>query len=410
MTTPDTASDEDDAAHEDMQRKLELVRQSYLEVLDATKHQDDKIGRFLTAIAFLTTGSIALLFTSGFMPVDYTFDGDIPISGSYQLLGWATAGFLFCVLASVAMLLLCLSSPLRLPGKQLDWGPRLEGSRLFFAYIGQEPVTKWLKRWARFDASTIERELVNQYALETHNLAERARIKYQHTHEASSLFVLALLFLGSGVVLAIAAGLSVTTPESRDPVIVSRPTTIGIGVVAATHAFAQLYVRVIHDRRSFLLVRDAARHGTDSSAGRTLAASRSTGWLLLTVPAYVLALAAPSDSVVERRVAGGVVILLLIATFALTRPRWRSSGRRRICIHVWWNGVLPAVIAGVALGAGGLLQVLGTLVAPAWLSTLTIADNFRRSRREQLRLASSVRARVTSQVPDDPQPRASGDE
>src|SRR4051794_32127601 len=44
-------------------RAIELAERAYKEVLDATKHQDDKVGRFLTAIAFLTTGSIALIAT-----------------------------------------------------------------------------------------------------------------------------------------------------------------------------------------------------------------------------------------------------------------------------------------------------------------------------------------------------------
>src|SRR5690349_18299080 len=41
-------------------RKLELITTSYDQVLDATKHQDDKIGQLLTSIAFLTAATIAL--------------------------------------------------------------------------------------------------------------------------------------------------------------------------------------------------------------------------------------------------------------------------------------------------------------------------------------------------------------
>jgi hypothetical protein len=44
----------------DEELELDFARKTYDEVLDATKHQDDKIGRFLTAIAFLFTGAIAL--------------------------------------------------------------------------------------------------------------------------------------------------------------------------------------------------------------------------------------------------------------------------------------------------------------------------------------------------------------
>ena len=42
-----------------MAEKDDLARLSYAEVLDATKHQDDKIGRILGAIAFFVGGALA---------------------------------------------------------------------------------------------------------------------------------------------------------------------------------------------------------------------------------------------------------------------------------------------------------------------------------------------------------------
>src|ERR1700723_3669088 len=42
-------------------RYFEYARLSYTEVLDATKHQDDKIGRLLTAVAFLTVAALAMV-------------------------------------------------------------------------------------------------------------------------------------------------------------------------------------------------------------------------------------------------------------------------------------------------------------------------------------------------------------
>ena len=52
--------------------RLKYARESYKEVLDATKHQDDKIGRFLTAIAFLFTGAIAFGTRSDLLQIRYS--------------------------------------------------------------------------------------------------------------------------------------------------------------------------------------------------------------------------------------------------------------------------------------------------------------------------------------------------
>ncbi|WP_217996947.1 hypothetical protein, partial [Nocardioides jensenii] len=86
--------------------KLDLAERSYKEVLDATKHQDDKVGRFLTAIAFLTTGAIALITTNPSTAIAREFA--LPGGSSQPLLAWVTGVFLAFTLGSVTLLLLCL--------------------------------------------------------------------------------------------------------------------------------------------------------------------------------------------------------------------------------------------------------------------------------------------------------------
>src|SRR5687767_12578535 len=54
----DNAEQRDDP--DEVEAKLQLIEFSYREVLDATKHQDDKIGRMLTSVAFLTAAAMAL--------------------------------------------------------------------------------------------------------------------------------------------------------------------------------------------------------------------------------------------------------------------------------------------------------------------------------------------------------------
>jgi hypothetical protein len=60
--------------------RVELSRHTYQEVLDATMHQDDKVGSLLAAIAFLIGGAIALGSLTRVLHVRYRLDSEaIPL-------------------------------------------------------------------------------------------------------------------------------------------------------------------------------------------------------------------------------------------------------------------------------------------------------------------------------------------
>lgn len=109
------------------------------------------------------------------------------------------------------------------------------------------------------------------------------------------------------------------------------------------------------------------------------------------MPAFVLALAVPSASPWERRVAFGVASLLVIGTFIGSYPRWKRADKSRKMWRSFLYGVVPVSVAAVSLGLGGVFQILGVLVAPTWLSTLSISDNYRRSVRAQAHTAEAAR-------------------
>lgn len=56
---------------DELKDELQLAKDSYKEVLDATKHQDERIGRFLTAIAFLVSAGIALSTSKRIIGADF---------------------------------------------------------------------------------------------------------------------------------------------------------------------------------------------------------------------------------------------------------------------------------------------------------------------------------------------------
>src|SRR5437016_5520390 len=86
--------------------ELKLLRDSYREVLEATKHEDAKVGRFLTAIAFLVAGALAFVSGDVLRTTYRVGDSTIPIPAILMGL------FLSITVISVLMLILAIGTPL----------------------------------------------------------------------------------------------------------------------------------------------------------------------------------------------------------------------------------------------------------------------------------------------------------
>ena len=187
--------------------KLQLINTSYAEVLDATKHQDDKIGQLLIGIAFLTAATLALaaLGIPAFITRAFIIQ---PFELPLGLI--ALAAFLVGVLFSVMLLLASLSTPLRLPGlgkknnpgqtSKNDYLQWVHGvSQIYFYEISQISVDQWERKW---DASVeaLKRQRLKSLIKETHNLGLRTSAKYDRTTEAVALLSLSLLEFALSVI------------------------------------------------------------------------------------------------------------------------------------------------------------------------------------------------------------------
>ena len=181
-------------------RRLDHLRVAYQETLDATKHQDDKIGRFMAGIAFLIAG--ALVFTNPTVLQATYLVGDT----SLPLPALALGTFLVLVVLSLFFYVLAMGAPLTIaPGTTLE-----RRSHQYFLVIAGETTESWQAAWARpkgldpFKAlEDLERQLADEEVDEIRNLAIRADLKYERANEGSALFVLALLFFLLGMVLSI---------------------------------------------------------------------------------------------------------------------------------------------------------------------------------------------------------------
>jgi hypothetical protein len=199
----------------------DLLRFTYKEVLDASKHQDDKIHRLLTAIAFLVTASLALGNLGGARYITARFEvGERLIPLGLLCLGV----FLVGIVGVVIMLIGGLTTPLRFPGGQRSDAPEityttdLQAGQVYFYEIASGSLEEWHEKWDVPDADQLKKEREDSLIRETHNLAVRAEFKYARVNEAVGLLSFALLSFALAAVLVVAAALAAAQGEPLDEV------------------------------------------------------------------------------------------------------------------------------------------------------------------------------------------------
>ena len=255
-----------------MDARLEMLRQSYNEVLDATKHQDDKIGRLFTGVSFLTAAALALanLGDPRYLSQKYT-----ELSMPFQLppLGiMALAAYLVLVIICVMLLINSLATPLRVPGGKSEpkrvpvpWAgdPKINASQIFFFSIAKYSVNEWSRKWTATPLE-LKRELTASLINENHNLAVRTQFKYGRTSEAISVFNLALLFLSLTVVFgATAAASNVAAGNGLAVIDFPTPARVVASMTFGLYLFFQLQSSIRYSRQTVdeLLERDWLGYG-----------------------------------------------------------------------------------------------------------------------------------------------------
>ncbi|MDP9332216.1 MAG: hypothetical protein M3Q30_02720 [Actinomycetota bacterium] len=178
--------------------RLDLIKFSYQEVLDATKHQDDKIGRMLAAIAFLTGGALVFAKTD-FLTVTYHLG-----ARHYYLTALFLGCFLLFDLLAVILFILNVGTPLSHPGVIANTG-RTE-SHIFFNIIARTKPDRWQTMWTTPTAELDEHlsdAFVDELIDETYNLAKRTQGKNRRSRIGSTSFLAGVLFLVPTLALSI---------------------------------------------------------------------------------------------------------------------------------------------------------------------------------------------------------------
>ncbi|HWL37300.1 MAG TPA: hypothetical protein VNQ77_14045 [Frankiaceae bacterium] len=336
-------------------RKRAIAATSYGEVLDATKHQDDKIGRIVTAVSFLIAASLTLANMSGI-----TITRRFVVDGAERpLLAYAVAGFVLGVVATVVLLLGSLTTGLTLPGRPRS-GPRDRESLLYFhSIVKHGDLDTWRRRWDA-SADDLERDLYGDYVDETFNIARRANHKYLRTNEAAAVLSFTLFCLGAAVVLA--CGVAATRPADGAPVPLGTALrwSLGLYVVAYTAAL------ILISRRDEWLQRDRI----DPDVARERA--RELGVLQVVAPLVAGALVLAGSWPVRQAVLV-FVVLGTVAVVAATRSTASLTERKSL--------LLVLVVAAVALVApDDGWRLLAAAGVPAVLVLREITEIARRVR------------------------------
>jgi hypothetical protein len=383
---------------------LEIARFAYGEVLDATKHQDDKIGRILAAIAFLTGGALVFANAAALNTIYHVGNEHFRLTAIFL------GVFLFCDLASVILYILTIMTPLTYPGTVSGSGTT--ASHIFFHVIARTPKREWRAAW-RMDDEQLDAVVKEELIDEIYNLGTRAEQKNRRSRAASAFFLASILYLVPTVVLSLD-----TLSETRGQKTVSLDWALarrslvaapvaGIVLILVAWAWAQAHTTL--DKNEDEDPTDPTSSETpqhEESPGQPACSkkrrSSSLGWLTVAYPVFVGTCIVSNG---RRSVLASGIVVVGVAGLTVTLAVWRlfaatSSGEYPAkTLGPWIASAIgltltAAALVVIAIREPGLQLILGMLAA-----TLVLADNIIRvpfplvARAQPSRAASSAAER-----------------
>lgn len=170
-------------------KKAEVFKHSYTEVLLALKHQDEKLNRTLTALAFLTAAAVTLFVNYAVKHPAVRFPDEPPIPVTTFFFVTFLGSALFALLFALA----AIGPSDALPRvRRKERSPSDYPSLLFYARIGHD--NQWGTYVAK-DAAWLEERLARSFHTEAEILSQRIDYKIARSREAGACLQLAMLAL-----------------------------------------------------------------------------------------------------------------------------------------------------------------------------------------------------------------------
>ncbi|MDG5807491.1 hypothetical protein P9869_33470 [Streptomyces ossamyceticus] len=337
--------------------KMDLLERTFDEVLDATKHLDDKIGRLLTSVAFLTAATLALAALGAAKYLEFDFDVR-PVRLPLILL--AITVHLLGVFVAVLLLLAGLAAPLGVPGvtntpatnpggnaaaPAIADDVRQPVSQLWFLRIAATTPEQWQSQW---DANlwTLKRERESDLLRESQNLARRTTFKADRISEAVAVLSFSILAFATAVIF-----MATANAAGKPPVHIGYACRISIGILFGLYFFLQLAL--------------PARHARQLS-------HRSYPWRLgfaVSASLMVSLILAYEHTSFGAEIWGALVIILAVAALVcFARSTVGNLRCTKILVMIFTVTVvcLAAIICGVEGKSGYYVGQLGAVVLSAF--------------------------------------------
>jgi hypothetical protein len=187
-------------------KRFDLAEKSFKTVLDADIHIDNKAGRILAAVAFLTAACTAI-FAKAYNLPDPSRPRDVMDLAGLEVSLLSFSAFLLCILTGALLYLAALGPALNIPDS-LKGAEHEVKSLLFFETIGDLTESSWVDHWGlqrtnrvwtvKPDAKpedVLSLEMTGNFLYEARLIAQKIQTKILFMGIGSFLFKLALVFL-----------------------------------------------------------------------------------------------------------------------------------------------------------------------------------------------------------------------
>ncbi len=186
---------------ESMQRKAAIAKSILDDVVESSSHEDEKVGRMLYSMSFLTVGAtIAFSSFLGNRIGNQLFGVDI--------MSVLFLAYLALLVSGTIMVLEAMSPRLYLRGasraRRAEDGPHSSAaldSMHFFKSIARRKEEEWLSYFKSMDSETLLRQETEQALKQAHFLSRKVTQKIEYIRRAKWIMLLAAIsFLAMAVV------------------------------------------------------------------------------------------------------------------------------------------------------------------------------------------------------------------
>jgi len=291
--------------------ELVLAQRVFEQAYEFEKHLDDKIGRFLTAVAFLATAAAALVATTNMLAVRFALPGKwtVPLPAILFV-------SFFTVLGLVVSLLLGSLGPNTTfagPSTTASSAPTL----LFALQIAKYKPGDWK---GDYRAQLKDSELSTNFYDESHNVALNTEFKYHRNNEALSLFRFGLLLFVLAVTLG-AYGLAQGTHAASGALVSGWPIDLRCALAVEIACFVILQTLELHWlRQSDVWAKEGKRHLNEDVV-----------FLLLGIATVgfscgcVFAAGGSADRLSETVVALSGTLAAVLGSYVISNTGWREG-------------------------------------------------------------------------------------